>query len=730
MKEADLKQSRLFKKWLFIEICFLSLMIVVSSVLYLYANTNIRKLIDELHKENLLKAQTQIEATLQAAEASVNEYVISAETRALMRLDFDENERQAVELVDDIKKTNATIPGVQEIVIYYKEQGLFLSSAGIMDDEIFSAVYLDESDKIKQTIVDKEALDRIVFVNYARQGEDMTTGLYTKTVGENVFVTAIIDNKQIRNILQDHLQDSRNGFIVCDRNFQVLFCTDELSDCDIDAANLIVYSENPQKMSDAGREYYCISSASEDTGLVYTSLISPDNYAAGFFKIQITALSVLIAAAVSGIFFSYYSTRYKYKPIKKVIKVSRAVTPQDIYLSSEDELEEIEHAIRFIQQQKNQTTKILSDHSDHIKNNSIKMILDHELEYTDLTAHVRELLNVDPQKVYTVAVLEPNAKTEITEAIQQVRFEGPENPDSKLMHVLAKGGRIIIIFDGHEKGALYALENDLDLKDIDVAAIGHEGTGFEGLRESYKSALLGISKKIIPGQQKIIPPVDEKGENTITISIEDDVRLCGYIQAGEEKRAAALLRELVDIHNTKTLDVFSYKSYLYNISSTIIRSAELIKDHELIANLLKDFNAAFKKEDHSSIKQTLEEAIITIAERYKQKMKSANDVLNDRIIKYIEANIKDSQLSADMIAEAMIINPAYLRSFFKEKNGILLWDFINMKRIEMAKDLLVTTNKSIKTISAICGFVSISTFIRAFKKFSGITPGYYRNLYR
>ena len=123
-------------------------------------------------------------------------------------------------------------------------------------------------------------------------------------------------------------------------------------------------SDIPQRITCTGTEYYCFSSLSESEDLVFISLINANNYYSGFIRIQTTAVLILILATILGILVSFFMTRYQYKPVQQVVQVSRAITPQDIYQSTDDELKQIEYAINFIHKQEKQSKKTLSDHSE------------------------------------------------------------------------------------------------------------------------------------------------------------------------------------------------------------------------------------------------------------------------------------------------------------------------------------------------------------------------------
>ena len=191
MKKAEIKQKSLFGKWLFIQICFLSLMILVSLGLYLYTNHHIKRQIDELHEGNILTMQTQIETTLDSVKSAVNEYSISPNVRTLLNLEPDTHGRELALLVDDIKQKNATVPGMLELIVYFKESGLFVSSAGVMDESVFVEVYSDGTGGIVQTLNDNTNNDELQTVNYARNGESVYTAMYTETVSDSIIIAAL-----------------------------------------------------------------------------------------------------------------------------------------------------------------------------------------------------------------------------------------------------------------------------------------------------------------------------------------------------------------------------------------------------------------------------------------------------------------------------------------------------------------------------------------------------------
>ncbi|MGO4374870.1 helix-turn-helix domain-containing protein, partial [Paenibacillus sp. MCAF20] len=98
----------------------------------------------------------------------------------------------------------------------------------------------------------------------------------------------------------------------------------------------------------------------------------------------------------------------------------------------------------------------------------------------------------------------------------------------------------------------------------------------------------------------------------------------------------------------------------------------------------------------------------------------------EKIKRFIAMNI-DQDLSREIIAEQVYMNPSYLSKFFKKETGYSLSDYVLVERIKQAKELLTQTNVSISTIAASVGYTHFSHFSKIFKKYAGICPTEYRS---
>ena len=96
---------------------------------------------------------------------------------------------------------------------------------------------------------------------------------------------------------------------------------------------------------------------------------------------------------------------------------------------------------------------------------------------------------------------------------------------------------------------------------------------------------------------------------------------------------------------------------------------------------------------------------------------------------YIDKNFR-KDIGIFDIAEYVFLSESYLAHLFKNKYGISIKKYIIKKRIELAKDLLLTTDYNSAAISEKVGFSSPQRFNDIFKKICGTTPLSYRKKYK
>lgn len=90
------------------------------------------------------------------------------------------------------------------------------------------------------------------------------------------------------------------------------------------------------------------------------------------------------------------------------------------------------------------------------------------------------------------------------------------------------------------------------------------------------------------------------------------------------------------------------------------------------------------------------------------------------IMEYINTHLSEN-ITIDTISEHFFISKYYMMRSFKEETGYTLLDYITMKRMVHAKQL-IAQDLPLTEVALDCGYNGYSTFYRAFKKFYQQSP--------
>jgi AraC-like DNA-binding protein len=106
--------------------------------------------------------------------------------------------------------------------------------------------------------------------------------------------------------------------------------------------------------------------------------------------------------------------------------------------------------------------------------------------------------------------------------------------------------------------------------------------------------------------------------------------------------------------------------------------------------------------------------------------KSKNKHLKKLMLEYVNENFNSPDINLAQVADRFSISVYTCSRLFKEFTGIGFKEYISAKRMELAKDLLLSTNKNINKIAREVGFEHPSYFMTWFKANSGFSPSRFR----
>ena len=105
--------------------------------------------------------------------------------------------------------------------------------------------------------------------------------------------------------------------------------------------------------------------------------------------------------------------------------------------------------------------------------------------------------------------------------------------------------------------------------------------------------------------------------------------------------------------------------------------------------------------------------------------KESSHQLIQEVTSYVNDHITETIHISD-VAKYLGFSESHLRSRFQKAAGVGLGAYIRRLRLYRARTLMLTSDLRLQEIAEKCGYDSIYTFSRAFRREIGISPSYYR----
>lgn len=109
-----------------------------------------------------------------------------------------------------------------------------------------------------------------------------------------------------------------------------------------------------------------------------------------------------------------------------------------------------------------------------------------------------------------------------------------------------------------------------------------------------------------------------------------------------------------------------------------------------------------------------------------ERRRKENSISTVEKAKHYMKEYYHKDLSLEEVSKQVNISPYYFSKIFKEETGTNFIDYLTEIRLEVAKRLLIGSEKSMKEIGMMVGYGDPNYFSRSFKKNVGVTPTEYK----
>ena len=281
--------------------------------------------------------------------------------------------------------------------------------------------------------------------------------------------------------------------------------------------------------------------------------------------------------------------------------------------------------------------------------------------------------------------------------------------------------------------ASYADKLPLDI--ISGLAASDKVEGVENIGNAYVSAISTLEYRKNMNIHELVFSRDvnamANGRRYI-YSPESAYVLSNAVSEGNVDEAIEIIRDVYQKNTEAGVSPRHLRYLLFAISNDILRIS--VKLEDIFGSQFVPFSVPviLQTRNPETVRLTLEENVKKFCSSVVEARNAMGNIQDEtyriyqKAIALIGERYSDPMLNVSEVADSLSISLAYLSKIFKRYHRMNISDYISHIRVEVAKRLL-EKGEQIQEIADKCGFGSLRTFMRVFRKLEGVTPGQYRS---
>lgn len=464
----------------------------------------------------------------------------------------------------------------------------------------------------------------------------------------------------------------------------------------------------------------------------------------------------LVILLMAGIVIAFYLTGFMYKPISLLmsrVQPERTEAEQRTRIRP-DEFEIISHNFLKTKQDNTQLRLQLEDNLPILRESMLKSMLYGSLSIDDIQEKLEVLKIRFIHKLYTVLLME-------IDDLILIDYGYSKGTSDILKHSvmitveegLKKQFRAEIIDAGYERIAAIINHEDEDQIDqirdavrtiqdklrtgFDISltvCIGKSYPDMQNMVNSLKDAIRVMESRHLAAKGSVIgsDDINEYDDKNFYYPIDTERYIINAALSGNFDVVKAAVMEIIDDNfEKKNLNMEARYHLLSAMAGTMIRIFYRVNmtSEELFG---KNYDLYSEFRDYKDLYQFTNRVLNiykTVCDQIIQVQKNKEDTLKDRLIACIHDNYTRQDFSLNDMAAQFNLTPTYLSEIFKNRIGENFVEYLIKYRISAAKQMLLSSNLRVNEIAQKVGYYNTTSFIRVFKKYEGVSPGKFKEIY-
>lgn len=744
-----MKKSKVYIRMFFSYLGILAIPTILAAVIYSYTFQVIRGQAEEMNKNLLVMVRQELDQELNNIQKTLTRMALDDRIQAAssVKTEFDGKDQMNLYYIYEACQTvNMSEDFIKDIFVIFNNTRKVVSSRGNMDDALFYDIYYKSGElpfKQFRNYLEQARYGDILTI-HTDSGKDVF--LYTMTAlksnlgDQSATVCVEVDFDSIRQRLRS-MKWSENMDVLVLMDTDERICADEEISGDYELKYANQEAGNYRSVNQLGEK--CIISVlpSNMTDWKYISIMSVMQMEEQARKVRGLAIPGLFLCTISGVLISYYMTKRNYNPIRMLTESFKQLGKVEIQ-AGENEYQWLNQQVDQFFKQHVDAERLLKKNRKGMKNYCLYQLLQGYYDGRPLEPYgirIKGEFNVvltfilSPGKTEDQngpGFIEENALQKFTVmnvfeemCLEYFNIDMVEQGERVAAVVSVPDGSIqhLDILKTLAENLQQMLEENFGFSCIIL--LGGICPGWSGIHTSYQQTekleeyinLLDASLLVYDEIKDIQPQYE--------YPMELEQKIINAVKVGDSRQAYAGIEEVFNRNMWGKVTTNVYRCLVYSLIGTLLEGA-VQGGYQDAARELEFPDGDSLKLPVNHMKDRFRKLTEEICGKIlaNQKKAAQDQTLSRKIQEYIQENFQNPDLNISITSQHFDLTPAYMSSIYKKQTGGSLLDYINTIRMDHAEQLL-DQGYGVAEVASRSGFRDSGTFIRAFKKKKGVTPG-------
>lgn len=738
-------KSNLFKIYLISNILLLVLPLSIGTVTYFEAVRLLTESSTEIARTLVGNFRTIFDTRFDEIKRLSDQIIMNSKVRKYLFL--REPRRNTTiylssEILEDFNRFRSLNSFISEFYVYFRTNQTVLTDSSKYDLSLFSGI--TESKNLERLIAESGADFTLGNFNWLRLPSGsliLVRSFSPDSVGKpEAYIFVVPDLDQIRALLGSAVP---RGFSwINDSIGRILIASDPTLE-----------GRSVSELNIYDRTYVSFGESSQHFDWTIQIHIPRPALMARVSYILIVAAAVTIAALIPGLILAYILARRRYEPIRSVtdlLSKAKASLRRD---GEEDELMFIRRSLENTIAEDKELRQRLEDQKQVIRTSLLlRLLRSSPVGVPEIESRLRGL-SIDLSNGCVIVVVfqigfnnlpTVTTGTNSTSALQfglLRMMEEASGAPGKGFAVEIDWDRYVLLFrseSGETASAQAGFVSLAIIRKVEelwaipaLAGVGIPAPSPTAVSLSFRTALETVEYGLFQGITGVLDhrELRDAGKN-FSYPLSTERLLVNSVLSGDWKTAQNIITGIFEENfEHRKLEPRIQRMLAFDLLATALKTLQTIRiDSNSVFGERDPLDRLMGSATVTEIREEVLNSYRSLCEFIELNRRNRSDGLKAQILESLEKIYTNPIFSQSLLAEQLGITPSYLSTFFKEHVGENMVDFVNRKRVRLAKSLLQEKpDRPLVEIAAEVGCLGDKALIRLFNKYEGITPGRYRD---